>query len=629
MDDLNLSHATPAISGEDGHARVDQDGWLALAQSEDSEHYFSAWLMLQSARLRSCRGGLVLAETAADETFAAAAVWPESRGVSEALLDVARSALDEGEAIVVDLYQEYGGQMEVLMDSVALAFPLKIQQRVVCVAALELGDKQQQDLELVMRQLQWGASWLESFFLRDQLSQDESTLERLVSALYLTATVAKEPTAKQAMTSLVTELATRLACERVSCGFKSGRHVKLASMSHSGQFGRQMNLVNAIGRAMDEALHQNMIVNYPEPEGNGVITHNHAQLAGLQNGGAILSVPLVAKGENIGALCLESAEAARFDDETVQMCDSIASMVAPILQDKRQNDRWIVTKLKDAFLRQLGRLFGPRYLGRKFFVLLLAGVIWGLYVAQGDFKITADAVLEGAEQRAVVTPYDGFVESSIRRVGDTVKQGELLATLDDTDLRLDLVERSSERAQAQSQYDQATAEYSRAKAKIYAAKIAQADARIALLREKLKRTQLVSPLDGIIVKGDLSQSLGAAISRGEPLFEISSLNAYRVNLLVDERDIRFIKLGQEVDIILSALPDQRIVVQVTSITPVTRAAKGRNFFKVEARLTDEQGVLRPGMEGVSKIHIEQRRYAWIWTRELINWIKLWSWRWME
>ena len=229
----------------------------------------------------------------------------------------------------------------------------------------------------------------------------------------------------------------------------------------------------------------------------------------------------------------------------------------------------------------------------------------------------------------MVTPYDGFVESSIRRVGDTVKQGELLATLDDTDLRLDLVERSSERAQAQSQYDQATAEYSRAKAKIYAAKIAQADARIALLREKLKRTQLVSPLDGIIVKGDLSQSLGAAISRGEPLFEISSLNAYRVNLLVDERDIRFIKLGQEVDIILSALPDQRIVVQVTSITPVTRAAKGRNFFKVEARLTDEQGVLRPGMEGVSKIHIEQRRYAWIWTRELINWIKLWSWRWME
>jgi len=629
MDDQNQTHIDSVVSEADGRAWVDQEVWQALAQSEDSEHYFSAWLTLQCARLSACRGGLVLAETAADETFAAAAIWPESQGVSEALLDVARSSLDEGEAIVVDLHQEYGGQLPVSTDSVALAFPLKIQERVVCVAALELGDKQQQDLESVMRQLQWGVSWLESYFLRDQLNQDESTLDRLVTALYLTAIVAKEPTAKQAMTSLVTEMATRLGCERVSCGFKSGRHIKLASMSHTGQFGRQMNLVNAIARAMDEALQQNLVINYPEPEGNGVITHNHHQLAGLQNGGAIMSVPLVSNSESVGALCIESADGTRFDEEVVQMCDSIASMVAPVLQDKRLNDRWVITKLKDSFLRQLGRLFGPRYLGRKFLVLLLAGVIAGLYVADGDFKITADAVLEGAEQRAVVTPYDGFIESSIRRVGDTVRQGELLATLDDTDLRLDLVELSSERAQAQSQYDQATAEYSRAKAKIYAAKIAQADARIALLKEKLKRTQLVAPLDGIIVKGDLSQSLGAAISRGEPLFEISSLNAYRVNLLVDERDIGFIKPGQEVDIVLSALPDRRIVVQVESITPVTRAAEGRNFFKVEASLLDKEGILRPGMEGVSKIHIEQRRYAWIWTRELVNWFKLWFWRWME
>jgi len=629
MDDQNQSHAVHADSKKDGHAWVDRDAWVALAQSEDREHYFFAWLTLQCATLATCRGGLVLTETAADETFATAAVWPESQGVPEALLDVARSSLDEGEAIVVDLHQEYGGQLTVSTDSVALAFPLKIQDRVVCVAAIELGDKQQQDLESVMRQLQWGVSWLESYFLRDQLRQDESTLDRLVTALYLTAIVAKEPTAKQAMTSLVTEMSTRLGCERVSCGFKSGRHVKLASMSHSGQFGRQMNLVNTIAKAMDEALQQNIIINYPEPDGNGVITHNHAQLAGLKNGGAIMSVPLLSNGEHIGALCLERAEATRFDEELVQMCDSVASMVAPVLQDKKLNDRWVIVKLKDSFLRQLGRLFGPRYLGRKFFVLLLSGLIAGLVFAEGDFKITADAVLEGAEQRAVVTPYDGFVESSIRRVGDTVRQGELLATLDDTDLRLDLVELGSERAQAQSQYDQATAEYSRAKAKIYAAKIAQADARIALLKEKLKRTQLTSPLDGIIVKGDLSQSLGAAISRGELLFEISSLHAYRVNLLVDERDIGYIKPGQAVDIVLSALPDRRTVVQVESITPVTRAAEGRNFFKVEASLMDEEGILRPGMEGVSKIHIEQRRYAWIWTRELVNWMKLWIWRWVE
>ncbi len=608
---------------------VDRKLWQQLAQATDDAQYFSAWLALQCAQIPAARAGLILAETGADETFAAAAIWPEPEGVAEALLDVARSSLDEGEAIVVDMQREYGGQLAVAADAVVLAYPLKIEDRIVCVAAIELGDKQHQDLERAMRELQWGVSWLESFFLRDQSTQDEATLDRLVTALYMTATVSREPTAKQAVTSFVTELASRLGCERVSCGFKSGRRIKVESVSHTGQFGRQMNLVNAIEKAMDEAVVQNTLINFPEPQGNGIITQNHQHLARLQNGGAVLTLPLIADGEIIGAICLESPDATPFDDETVQLCDSIVSVVAPIFREKRLNDRWVMTKLKDSFLRQIGRLFGPRYLGRKFFLLLIGAVIAGLYFGQGDFRITADTVLEGAEQRAIVTPFDGFVESSLRRVGDKVQQGELIATLDDTDLRLDLVELTSGRAQAQSQYDEATAAHSRAKAKIFNAKIAQADARIQLVKEKLKRTQLIAPLDGIIVKGDLSQSLGAAISRGELLFEISSLHEYRVNLLVDERDIGYIQPGQSVSIVLSALPDEKIEVTIKSITPITRAAKGRNFFNVEARLLDDQGRFRPGMEGVSKISIEQRRYIWIWTRELVNWLRLWFWRWMS
>jgi len=608
--------------------RVDHSLWQELAQAGDSEHFFLAWLSLQCSRIPGVRAGIVLAETSAEKTFAVAANWPQAEGVTEALLDVARSSLDESEAIVVDMQHEYAGQFPVEPDSVALAFPLKIQDQIVCVAALELSDKQHRDLEAVMRQLQWGASWLESYFLRDQTERDEATLDRLVTALYMTATVSREPTAKQAVTSFVTEMAARLGCERVSCGFKSGRHIKVESVSNSGHFGRQMNLVNAIGKAMDEAVAQNSMVNYPEPEGNGVITQNHQKLAGLQNGGAILTVPLIAGGKSLGAICLESPDATPFDPEVVQLCDSIVSVVAPIFREKRLNDRWVITKLKDSFVRQLGRMFGPRYLGRKFLLLAVVGLVAALYYAEGEFKITADTVLEGAQQRAIVTPFDGFVESSVRRVGDKVKTGELIATLDDTDLRLDLVELSSGRAQAQSQYDEATAEYSRAKAKIFNAKIAQADARIELVREKLRRTQLASPLDGIIVKGDLSQSLGAAVSRGELLFEIASLYEYRVNLMVDERDISYVQPGQLVHIVLSALPDENIEVRVKSITPVTRAAAGRNFFNVEAQLVDPQGRLRPGMEGVAKIFIDQRRYAWIWTRELVNWLRLWFWRWM-
>lgn len=617
------------IDPSDTRTWVDRDLWQQLARSVDGSEFYTAWLNLQCRQIPHARSGLLLAETEADKTFAAAAIWPADREPHEAVVEAARSALEDGEALVVDLQQEYGSQYAVASDSVALCFPLVMDDRTVCVAAIEAGRKDSQDLESAMRQLQWGVSWLEAFHLRWQSADDEATIDRLVTALYMTATAAREESFSSAVTTFVTELASRLQCERVSCGFLSGRNIKVQSVSHTGQFGRQMNLVNGIAAAMTEAVEQNASINFPEPEGNGRITHNHERLAGQQNGGAILTVPLVAGGKNLGALCLERATPEPFDEDTVALCESIASTVGPVFRDKKLNDRWIGTKVKDSAAVQFKRLFGPRYPGRKVAVLVLASICTALYFAHGDFRITADVVLEGAEQRAVVSPYDGYVASSVKRVGDRVGEEELIARLDDTDLRLDLVELSSGAAQARGQYDQAVAEHDRAKAKIHQARIDQAEARIGLVQEKIRRTRLVSPIDGIIVNGDLSQSLGAAVNRGEVLFEIASLYDYRVNLKVDERDISYIEPGQKVQIVLSAQPDDPIEVEVDRITPLTRAAEGRNYFRVEADLEDPDGSLRPGMEGIAKINIDERRYAWIWTRKLFNWFRLWSWRWLE
>jgi hypothetical protein len=49
---------------------------------------------------------------------------------------------------------------------------------------------------------------------------------------------------------------------------------------------------------------------------------------------------------------------------------------------------------------------------------------------------------------------------------------------------------------------------------------------------------------------------------------------------------------------------------------------------VEARLEGEAGRLRPGMEGVGKIHVEERRLIWIWSHNLTEWVQLWLWSWL-
>jgi len=54
------------------------------------------------------------------------------------------------------------------------------------------------------------------------------------------------------------------------------------------------------------------------------------------------------------------------------------------------------------------------------------------------FRITAPSVVEGEVQRSIAAPFQGFIRDAKFRAGDVVHSGQVLATLDDRDLRLDL-----------------------------------------------------------------------------------------------------------------------------------------------------------------------------------------------
>ncbi|MCP3987043.1 MAG: HlyD family secretion protein, partial [bacterium] len=146
---------------------------------------------------------------------------------------------------------------------------------------------------------------------------------------------------------------------------------------------------------------------------------------------------------------------------------------------------------------------------------------------------------------------------------------------------------------------------------------------------QLARARIVAPFAGIVVAGDLSQEIGGAVRRGEPLFEIAPLDEYRVILKVDEAQIADLEVGQRGELLATALPGTPFPLVVTRITPVAETHDGLNTFRVEAELEQASTRLRPGMEGVGKIDIGQRRLVWIWSRSLIEWFRLWSWRWLS
>jgi multidrug resistance efflux pump len=433
----------------------------------------------------------------------------------------------------------------------------------------------------------------------------------------------------EAATACVTALASQCACDRVSLGMVTHGSVSVQALSHSARFDRKTDLLQTIGSAMEEALDQRTAVVFPPRPGHSIqITQAHHELANRYGSRAICSVPLHAHGKTIGILTFERGTERPFDEQTLAVCEALGGLTGPVLELKRREDRWLVAKAWDAGREQLAALLGSGHLVLKMATLAIAAVVIALATVMGDFRVTAKAMLEGEIQRAAVAPFQGFLQTAPVRAGDVVQEGQVLATLQDHDLRLERLKHLSHREELNNQYRKALADRDAPKVEIAAAQLRQVEAELELATDKLARTKLIAPFDGIVVTGDWSQHLGAPVEEGKVLFEVAPLDVYRIVLQVDERDIAPMAVGQQGHLMLSAMPNDTFPFTVDKITPVSTPKDGRNFFRVEARLATTSSQLRPAMEGVGKIEIDQRRLIWIWTRETFNWVRLKLWAWL-
>ena len=450
----------------------------------------------------------------------------------------------------------------------------------------------------------------------------------MVTVLDLISTALHHERFQAAATAVATELATSFGCERVSIGFMDGQHIRVAALSHSAAYAKKTNLIRAIEAAMDEAADQLATVIFPAAsDGPFQVTRAHAELLRAQGIGTVCTIPLTMGTKVLGAMAFELPQGVAFDARTRELCEHVARLVGPMLDVKRREDRWIGRKAADSLALQVQHLVGPRHVAMKLWVFLVVVVGLFLVFAKGDYQITADASLEGQVQRALTAAVPGYIAEARARAGDVVRKGDVLATMDDRDLRLERVKLISQRAQHESEYSQALAERQRPKVRILEAQVAQVDAQLALVDEQLSRMRLVAPFDAVIVKGDLSQSLGAPVERGNVLFELAPLDSYRIIMKVDERDIGSVAVTQSGYLALTSMPQEEIPLTIEKITPVSVVDQGRNYFRVEAVAKGAVDKLRPGMEGVGKIEVDRRNLFWIWTHKLTHWVRMWIWSW--
>jgi multidrug resistance efflux pump len=618
--------ATPEPPDGDGASvtSLEPPLWRQLSDGETLSEIGRAWLALQCQTITRAARGVLLLSGATANSFEAAAYWPDGSSAPPALGQAAERALRERRGIATG--DDFGRAGEP-QGTTHVAFPILLGEQLKGVAAVTLRGAEADDVRSALRQLQWGVAWIRERLRQANEGEQERLLARSRTALDLLGEAVSRDGFDAAAMAVVTSLATRCRCTRVSIGTRSGNTSKIKAISHTAQFGRRMVLVTGLAGAMDEALDQRCLILYPAPTDQLVATSAHAELSRVRLDGNILTVPMLAGDRFVGAMTFERPADEPFEPEMVELLELATSIVGPVLEEKRRNDRWLVVKVGESLKQQVVRLLGPGHLVRKLVAVAIVLLALFLGFARGTYTVNADARIEGVVRRAVVAPYDGFIKEAKVRAGDRTTEGEVLGSLEDRDLLLERLKWVTERQQHLYEYDKALAAGQPAAINVIRAQMAQADAQIKLIDAELARIELRAPIAGLVVSGDLSQLIGTAVQRGQVLFEIAPLDAYRVILEVDERDVRAVKAGQKGDLIVTALPNSGLPFVVDKITPIAEAQAGRNLFRIEGRLSENPPQLRPGMEGIGKIEIGRRNLAWIWLHPVFDWLRIWSWRW--
>ena len=594
------------------------DNWTRLAQARNAEQLCQAWLPVLCSMVPQLHSGLLLLQDA-DGSYAPAAVWPAATDLSH-LGEIAQKALVQRQGVAHRT--EAGGTQ--------FAYPLDGGSTLFGVVVIELAGTEQDLLTQAVRHLHWGAGWLIDLHTRRILGQQEARLDRSGFLFDLTLAALAESDFQKSALAVVNRLAQRFGCHQVQLGLEKGKTVMVAAMSHSAWFDDKANLVNQAALAMNEAFDQRATTLLPAPEHGVALINAALRHYGSESGStALCAVPLETGNEVVAVWLLERDDP--FSAEEREALESLALALAPILALKRNADESLLHHGRRSWQRILRASTDTSRPGIKLLVLAAAVVLAFLALFPTDYRVGARASVEGAVQRVAVAPFQGYLREAPARAGDIVKKGQVLAVLEDKDLRLERVRWESELEVSTRKEREAMAKADRVALRLASAQANQARAQLDLTLEKLSRIEVVAPFDAVVVRGDLSQELGSPVEQGKVLFELAPQDDWRVILKIDERDIGHVQLDQPGELLLTSLPGQSFALTVKRITPISVAEDGRNYFRVEADLPRGQvpeGVkLRPGMEGVGKVEAGERSLLWIWTHRFVDWLRLKSWEW--
>jgi biotin carboxyl carrier protein len=397
---------------------------------------------------------------------------------------------------------------------------------------------------------------------------------------------------------------------------KSARHAcLLAAVSAAKSFDRHGELTAAIQPVLDVAASADTLQMYSGPFALESTPKGLHRLGVLTNAQSFLLLPLrTEKGISIGACVLLDPPSDGGATRVQSSLRTITPAVASILQAHVERNRHPLSRLVSRVVpRRHGRVWQLATIG---VLLLVMCIHW-------PYRLRCTVTLQPESRRFVAAPLTAKLLRTLAEPGDLIAKDQILASLEREPIESEIATVAAEHAQCVKRRDEGRAQKKVAATQIAELEIQRCDSRLKLLNDQLARTDIRSPIAGVLLTGDLTRAEGAPVTIGQPLFEVGPLERMLVELEIPPEEVTHVRTEQTVDIYLEAFPGLKSSGTIRRIWPRAEMRDGRRVFVADSLMANDDELFRPGMTGVAHVHGDVHSIGWTLFHRPWNWLRMW------
>lgn len=358
---------------------------------------------------------------------------------------------------------------------------------------------------------------------------------------------------------------------------------------------------------------------------------------------AFYCLPLGDDQGRVGLLAFESSDPDFLTTVHLEMINVLGGQATVALRNAQLYKQVPFIGVLEPVLERKRKFMAMEKRRRTTLLALAAAAVLFLVAVPLPMRLDGTATVAPARMAKIQPEVEGVVRRVYVREGDPVKAGTILADLEDWDYRAGLAAAEAKHGEALARMNQALAGNDGTEAGIERVQADYWAAEAGRARERLERTHLRSPIDGVVATPQVENLVGRRLSYGDTFAEVTDSSRATVDVAIDEGDVPLLEPGWPGAIKLDGYPTRTFRGSVTVISPLSQVEEDRRVFfaRVSVPNTDPDALMRPGMQGRGKVDakpvVDRQGRVWypagwrpagyVFFRRTGLWIreKVWSW----